>query len=288
MLFRSTHVLSLLMQSGWSGRAEIGLVGSDDLGFRVSADGSVWKDALIADRASGAVSFPQGVVHAETGLTTQAFLPSAPCDIWRPGGSRTATPRSFTIAAVSGDEISLTSPRAGEIFGDNMRGLTKVRIWNMSRTPAESAWVDWNVSTDTLRVSDAAHIAAWGSGDALRLGDPNPEGDNTLEMIALDISGYLQSAFGAVFRQKSLLLNVAAASSDGPAQIGMSGSGAVGSVVTANALSDGGTNNSVVVVSTPIASPVSDSNLLFLRERMSGGSTDLTQFAFVRALGVYV
>jgi hypothetical protein len=54
----AADVLSLLMQSGWSGRAELGLVGSDDLSLKVSADGSVWREALAADRATGIVSQP--------------------------------------------------------------------------------------------------------------------------------------------------------------------------------------------------------------------------------------
>ncbi|MGN6304262.1 MAG: DUF2793 domain-containing protein, partial [Mesorhizobium sp.] len=52
------NVLSLLMQSNWSGRAEIGLVGNDDLSIRVSADGSTWRDVLTVDRASGKVALP--------------------------------------------------------------------------------------------------------------------------------------------------------------------------------------------------------------------------------------
>lgn len=52
------NVLSLLMQSGWSGRAEIGLVGNDNLSIRVSADGSAWHDALTVDRNSGKVALP--------------------------------------------------------------------------------------------------------------------------------------------------------------------------------------------------------------------------------------
>ncbi len=52
------NVLSLLLQSGWSGRAEIGLVGNDDLAVRVSADGSTWRDALTVDRSSGSITFP--------------------------------------------------------------------------------------------------------------------------------------------------------------------------------------------------------------------------------------
>lgn len=40
------RVLSLLFQSGYSGRAELGLVGDDDLQLKVSADGSAWGEAI--------------------------------------------------------------------------------------------------------------------------------------------------------------------------------------------------------------------------------------------------
>lgn len=50
------NVLSLLLQSGWSGRAEIGLAGSDDFSIKVSPDGSQWHEALHVDRQSGIVS----------------------------------------------------------------------------------------------------------------------------------------------------------------------------------------------------------------------------------------
>ena len=46
-------VLSLLMQSNWSGRAELGLVGDDDLSVRVSPDGAAWTEILRGDRAAG-------------------------------------------------------------------------------------------------------------------------------------------------------------------------------------------------------------------------------------------
>lgn len=66
-------VLSLLFQSGWSGRAEIGLVGSNDLQFRVSADGSVWQDGLrIA--GDGRASFPAA---GTTAAAANAVLDSA-------------------------------------------------------------------------------------------------------------------------------------------------------------------------------------------------------------------
>lgn len=64
---------SLLYQTGWSGRAEMGLTGSDDFRINVSADGAAWKTALAIDRASGAVSLPgtpQPLILAQS-LTTQ-------------------------------------------------------------------------------------------------------------------------------------------------------------------------------------------------------------------------
>ena len=40
------HTGSLLMQTDWQGRAELGLAGSDDFSFKVSADGSAWQTAM--------------------------------------------------------------------------------------------------------------------------------------------------------------------------------------------------------------------------------------------------
>lgn len=45
---------SYLFQTGWSGRAEFGLVGGDDFKLKVSPDGAAWTEALSVDRASGA------------------------------------------------------------------------------------------------------------------------------------------------------------------------------------------------------------------------------------------
>ena len=56
----SGDVLSLLFQSGWGGRAELGLVGDDDLRLKVSADGSSWHDAFAVDRTTGRTTFAQG------------------------------------------------------------------------------------------------------------------------------------------------------------------------------------------------------------------------------------
>lgn len=49
----STDTASLLYQSGFSGRAEIGTMGDDGFHFKVSADGIVWKEAMAIDQTSG-------------------------------------------------------------------------------------------------------------------------------------------------------------------------------------------------------------------------------------------
>jgi hypothetical protein len=47
---------SLLYQSNWSGRAEMGLAGSDDWSIKVSPDGSGWTEALRITAATGMLS----------------------------------------------------------------------------------------------------------------------------------------------------------------------------------------------------------------------------------------
>lgn len=63
-------VLSLILQSGWSGRAELGLIGEDAFGLKVSADGSAWTEAMRVDPASGRVSFPLGATRREATVVT--------------------------------------------------------------------------------------------------------------------------------------------------------------------------------------------------------------------------
>lgn len=51
-----TDTASFLFQTGWSGRAELGLTGDDDFHLKVSPDGSTWYDGIILDRTNGHLS----------------------------------------------------------------------------------------------------------------------------------------------------------------------------------------------------------------------------------------
>ncbi len=60
---------SLLYQTNYSGRAEIGLSGDDHFHFKVSPDGSAWTEALKLDKTSGLATLagdPTSALHAAT------------------------------------------------------------------------------------------------------------------------------------------------------------------------------------------------------------------------------
>lgn len=75
---------SVLFQTGFSGRAEIGLTGSDDLAVKVSADGSSWTDLLRLQTATGAVSI--GPVAETQGTLSVADTSQEPTILIRNAG----------------------------------------------------------------------------------------------------------------------------------------------------------------------------------------------------------
>jgi len=64
----ATDTASLLYQTGFSGRAELGLAGDDDFHFKVSADGASWNEAIVIDKDTGAVSFPNTTIGGSGGV----------------------------------------------------------------------------------------------------------------------------------------------------------------------------------------------------------------------------
>lgn len=69
---------SLLWQTGFSGRAEIGTTGDDDFHFKVSGNGSAWWEALTINRNSGVISLPQGLSGLPTfGASEKGVVPAS-------------------------------------------------------------------------------------------------------------------------------------------------------------------------------------------------------------------
>jgi Protein of unknown function (DUF2793)/Chaperone of endosialidase len=58
----SSQTVSTVFQTGFSGRAEVGLCGDDLYSIRVSANGSTWRTAFSIDPITAKASFPVGTV----------------------------------------------------------------------------------------------------------------------------------------------------------------------------------------------------------------------------------
>jgi hypothetical protein len=115
---------SLLFQTGFSGRAEMGLAGNDDFSVKVSADGSTFNTAMQAEAATGAVTLPQPMR-----LGGQAADPASPMNgtMWlntttgevklRTAGATIAVGAGGGGGGVSdGDKGDLTVSGAGTIW----------------------------------------------------------------------------------------------------------------------------------------------------------------------------
>lgn len=114
---QSTNTASFLFQTGFSGRAEIGLTGDDDLHVKASADGAAWSEAMVVDAATGMVSFPNGtdvapsanlLINACFAVNQRAFGGGALSagayghDRWKAGGSGA----TYTVA---GEAVTITA-----------------------------------------------------------------------------------------------------------------------------------------------------------------------------------
>lgn len=223
-------------------------------------------------------------------VTMQApvrLLPTATRDIWRSDIDSPATPRTYTISTVAADVVTITTNGVDEFFHINMRDAVMVRVWNVSKTPDESAWVDLNLAANQFRVSNPAHVAGWLPGETLVVGDPNPTGTNVLQMVALDISRHLLAAHGAVFRQRGLKLSFSPQGVGGKVNMDVSATGATGSAFGVHSNSDGSRQSAFVDVFTTELSPISNSNLLFVRDVLSGG-TAMAATRLLRLAGVFI
>ena len=79
----TANTASLLLQTAYAGRAELGLAGDDDFHVKVSADGASWHEAIVIDRATGAVSLPATSLNANWNATSGQTRYGASCSICR-------------------------------------------------------------------------------------------------------------------------------------------------------------------------------------------------------------
>jgi hypothetical protein len=123
-------------------------------------------------------------------------------------------------------------------------------------------------ASNQLRVLSAASLSGWANGETIQLGDPTSVTPN--RVIALDISPMMQGVLGKVFAQAGVTLKALAQSAASvQATVDASETGASGSFHSVKSFTDGTLQGAQIMIPCSVPSPVSNSNLIFLRETVS-------------------
>ncbi|ADM10310.1 hypothetical protein PB2503_11314 [Parvularcula bermudensis HTCC2503] len=145
-------VASILLQNDFVSRGEIGLAGDDDLRLRASPDGSLWRDAIVIDRYTGAVRFPNTPDQLGR-FDADIYVDSESGDDDNDG--RTATTPLKTLTAAR---------QAALLLGDGVRlALGAGSFWR-----------------DSLDLSGMNNVIVAAHGDTSTLGLPEIRGDDPL------------------------------------------------------------------------------------------------------------
>lgn len=124
--FAAGDTASLMFQTAFSGRAEMGLTGDDNFHVKVSADGASWKEALVVNRTTGAVDFPNtapagGEVNTSSNAGTGVGLAKAKTGVNLPFKSLKA---GANVTLTDGtDEVTIASTGGGVTAHSALTGL---------------------------------------------------------------------------------------------------------------------------------------------------------------------
>lgn len=167
---------SLAFQTGFSGRAEIGTTGSDDLTIKVSANGSAFNDGMRVAAASGIVSLPQGVAAAGFSLRDGAD-PSKRAE-FVVSGLPTASTQAYSFPPVSGQFALL----------EGTQTFSGLKTFSGTFTVSAAAATLGNATgTATYGVGSGATLS--GSTKTLNLGTGGVSGSSTVVNIGSGVAG---------------------------------------------------------------------------------------------------
>ena len=208
----SGNVLSLLFQSNYSTRAEVGLVGDDDFLFKVSPDGSVFYEGLRIDKNTGQISFPSGFSAVERLQLRERLGLADPNVVLR----NHVTGASWLSSTSAADNIWIGmcwSPELGIFVATSTSG-TGNRVmtspdgenWTIRTTPADNAWrsVCWSPELGIF-----VAVAASGTGNRVMT---SPDGINWTARTSAADNGWYSVCWSP---DRSLFVAVAAIGSTG-------------------------------------------------------------------------
>lgn len=161
----ASDIASLLYQDAFSGRAEIGLTGDDDFHFKVSADGSTWKEAIVIDRTTGAVELPFTEALA-AGARRNRWINGA-CQISQRNGNSSGTSDGYypidrlRVRFVTSAGV-ITSQRVQSVTPGGAKDRVRITITTADASLAAGEYLYAHTCLEGQDVVDFR----WGSGSA--------------------------------------------------------------------------------------------------------------------------
>ena len=126
---------ALLFETGWSGRALFGLLGSDDLSLKVSPDGAAWTEAIHIAAATGRLTLPPGGLAGGGRLVSTRLVTAS--GIWtRPSGIRSVL--VWALGAGGGGGGAAGGASTGAAGGGGGAGALAVALVDVSSDPTKT------------------------------------------------------------------------------------------------------------------------------------------------------
>ena len=222
---------SLLFQTNWSGRAELGTAGSDNFELKVSSDGVTFNQAMVADAVTGIVSFPSGtsgLADSRLGsgsLTTVDYATAKGVDLFANGtgllGNAYNFPNAFSFDAQNTPNLpgsfSFAGYYPGVVYSEEFLAVDPNQVYKFQTyLRQESLPGDWSAyaseerqqqfmgvvcyDADKFAISPLHHMRyKHGGTDSLTtLAAPLTPGDTSITLTNSD--GWNESATAANYR----------------------------------------------------------------------------------------
>ncbi|WP_417599493.1 DUF2793 domain-containing protein [Pararhodobacter oceanensis] len=153
----SGDTASLLFQTGWSGRAEMGTAGGDDFAIKVSADGATWHEALKIS-GSGLAS-GTAVTQSPVDLTMGRLLRSGDFGL----GTAITLGAADDLDALAASGLYYTSD-AADTSGNNYPMAAAGALVNLRRSASE--WMQsFTTAPDTAQADEVRQFTrSYGAG----------------------------------------------------------------------------------------------------------------------------
>lgn len=152
---------SLLYQTGFSGRAELGTAGDDGFHLKVSADGAAWKEALVVDAATGLAKAYADPATA-LGLATKQYVDAGT------NGIANARLAPMPAATLKGNSTG-TSATPADLTVAQVKALLALSTADVSGLGALASASAVNLATQTTGTLQAAQFGTL-SGDVVNTG----------------------------------------------------------------------------------------------------------------------